>query len=637
MKFTGTINRTCMILLLAGASGAAKADLPDPFKIVLIPDTQRYTENYPPEDNPFSIQTQWISDHAEAENIEFAIHLGDIVEHADDPAAAREWQIADAAMSILEEGRNPVPYSVTVGNHDFTGTGSPDFLRPAVNFNAYFGPERFADRPWYGGHKGATNENSYSTFQVGPLDFMVLNLELLPTPATVAWADSVLRAHPDHRVIVSTHMYLDGRGSRLTTTSYNGVTGYNANQLFDNLIAPNDNVFMVVCGHLCYEALNVATNDSGGKVYEILSDYQNDGAGGSGWLRTLEFIPENNQIVVGSYSPILDRYHRGGSYTLHYDMGGTTPVPEPPCPLSLVSYWNFESGGQDLVGENDLILDGGATITAGRFGNGLALTKNPNGSAFAPEHASLDGSDAFSVAMWVKYDDENDPYGRVISRMEDGANGYNIAFASGTSSESDVIVRLLVDGTNYFVRATGTSLVRDRFHHVAFSFNDAAGPSATDKIAVWIDGVEQPTLDTSNAGGVQGTTDFRLGKGTADSADFSGVLDEVRFYRGVLHACELDAILAGREPLPGDLDGDGFVGSADLDVIRVNWGADVLPGEFRRGDADGDGTVGGADLDVVRSAWGQGTPPSPVPEPALFGGIVSLCVFRLARRRLYRL
>ena len=490
-----------------------RRNLPIRSRSCLIPDTQWYTDNSPAENNPFSIQTRWIKDHAEEENIQFAVHLGDIVEHGDTVAAAEEWQIADAAMSILEEGPNPVPYSMTIGNHDFDGTGSPDYERPAVNYNAYFGPERFEDCSWYGGRKGTTNENSYSTFSVGELDFLVMNLEILPTASTVAWANAVLNTHPNHRTILATHMYLNGSGSRLTSTSYNGVTGYNSNQLFDNLVARHDNVFMVVCGHLCYESLNVATNSAGGKVYEILSDYQNDGSGGSGWLRMLEFVPEDNEIIVGSYSPVLDRYNRGGSYSLNYDMGGTSNEPDPPGPPSLVSYWNFESDGYDLVGNNDLALGDGATIGDGRFGAGLAVTNDSDGMAFASADPSLDMSDAFSVAAWVKYDADNDSFGRVLSRMEDGANGYNIAFASGSSSLSDIIIRIMVDGTNYFVSTTGTSLVRNRFHHVAFSFDSNAGPTAKEKITVWIDGIEQPTLDTSGAGGVQGDDRFPAGPG----------------------------------------------------------------------------------------------------------------------------
>ena len=72
----------------------------------------------------------------------------------------------------------------------------------------------------------------------------------------------------------------------------------------------------------------------------------------------------------------------------------------------------------------------------------------------------------------------------------------------------------------------------------------------------------------------------------------------------------------GIPPLPGDLNNDGyvgtsgFVGSADLDIVRANWGETVFETNFRRGDASGDGFVGSADLDIVRSNWGTGTPPA---------------------------
>ncbi len=63
--------------------------------------------------------------------------------------------------------------------------------------------------------------------------------------------------------------------------------------------------------------------------------------------------------------------------------------------------------------------------------------------------------------------------------------------------------------------------------------------------------------------------------------------------------------------LPGDADGDGFVGSADLDIIRAHWGLAVAPGDRASGDLSGDGIVGSADLDLVRAHWG-----SPAAAPA---------------------
>lgn len=91
--------------------------------------------------------------------------------------------------------------------------------------------------------------------------------------------------------------------------------------------------------------------------------------------------------------------------------------------------------------------------------------------------------------------------------------------------------------------------------------------------------------------------------------------------------------------LPGDLDGDGFVGIGDLNVVLNNWNQAVTTS--MPGDPSGDGFVGIEDLNLVLGNWNAGTPPgapagllATVPEPAagvvllwLGGGLVS------ARRR----
>jgi len=61
------------------------------------------------------------------------------------------------------------------------------------------------------------------------------------------------------------------------------------------------------------------------------------------------------------------------------------------------------------------------------------------------------------------------------------------------------------------------------------------------------------------------------------------------------------------------LNGDGTVGSGDLDLVRAWWGQEVTPGDTSQGDADGDGVVGSGDLDIVRANWGSGI--AAVPEP----------------------
>lgn len=103
-----------------------------------------------------------------------------------------------------------------------------------------------------------------------------------------------------------------------------------------------------------------------------------------------------------------------------------------------------------------------------------------------------------------------------------------------------------------------------------------------------------------------------------------------------MNACRLSE--GGEESLEGDLNGDGFVGGDDLDIVRSFWGQTVTLGDLLSGDPSKDGFVGGDDLDIVRANWGQGTPPTPtsVPEPStilvlLTGSIVLMRLGRMKR------
>ncbi|XAM00499.1 hypothetical protein OT109_03725 [Phycisphaeraceae bacterium D3-23] len=97
----------------------------------------------------------------------------------------------------------------------------------------------------------------------------------------------------------------------------------------------------------------------------------------------------------------------------------------------------------------------------------------------------------------------------------------------------------------------------------------------------------------------------------------------------------IDQTFFETDTLTGDLNGDGFVGAADLDVLLAHWGDTVSAGSLIDGDPSGDGMVGETDLQIVRDAWGDGTPPAGVPEPGWIGGVV-LSALWLRRRRAQR-
>ena len=129
------------------------------FTLVVIPDTQNMSTSYPA---VFNSMTQWIAAQKTTQNIVFATHVGDIVNTAGNTT---QWGNADTAMDYLDTGS--VSYSVGPGNHDLGGL-----------YNTYFGPSRFAGKSYYqGSYASGQNENNYSFFTAGGMDFIIINLQ----------------------------------------------------------------------------------------------------------------------------------------------------------------------------------------------------------------------------------------------------------------------------------------------------------------------------------------------------------------------------------------------------------------------------------------------------------------------------
>lgn len=278
------------------------------FSVVLLPDTQNYAEKYP---DTYINQTLWIRKQLKADNIKFAIHLGDIVQNS---TKKNEWENANRAMQILD---GVLPYSMVPGNHDMVVNNRNTSL-----YNQFFSPKRFQEREWYGGHKGTTNDNNYCFFEGAGLKFMVISLEFAPRDETLEWAAEVCKKYPDHRVIVATHCYM--RTSARDTecaTSYN-IAGNSGEQIWQKLIRTQPNIFLVVSGHVIGVGLQTSTNNFGGQVLEMLTDYQGLPNGGDGWLRRLTFVPGENKIHVTTYSPLLDEYNKTATedFSMNYQM-----------------------------------------------------------------------------------------------------------------------------------------------------------------------------------------------------------------------------------------------------------------------------------------------------------------------------
>jgi len=259
-------------------------------------DTQYYNENEMA-GNPYKHQEaihSYFLDRREELNLQYVFHTGDIV---DDYDVIPQWDRAAVQYDRLDAAG--LPYGVLAGNHD-VGHDMGDY----TNYGRYFGEDRFAASPWYGGSY-ENNRGHYDLVSAGGIDFLMLYTGWLPDDASIAWMNDVLKRYPDRVAIVAQHEFI------LTT----GGLGAIPQRVLDEVVAPNPNVRMVMSGHYHDAFLRTDAFDDDGDgvdertVYSMLFDYQGLPEGGLGFLRLMHFDNAGERMMVRTYSPSLDQYN----------------------------------------------------------------------------------------------------------------------------------------------------------------------------------------------------------------------------------------------------------------------------------------------------------------------------------------
>ncbi len=293
----------------------------DEFTLIVLPDTQRYALYFP---EIFLRQTEWIREHHQALNTRFVVHLGDVVEEG----GHEEWAVADRAFRMLD---GIVPYLVVPGNHDYSKGPDGKLVRQNAAYNAVFSPYRFQGRPWYGGHKGVTSDNSFGYFEAAGQKFMVLGLEHGPSDETLAWALGLASNHEDgHKIIVVTHCYMYdddtrvGDGDRWNPKDKaSGSSAWNDGEgIWEKFVSRANNVCMVLSGHVKGDGtgLLISRGRAGNMIVQMLSNYQFLTHGGEGWLRILKFRPRQGRLEVYTYSPWLARFREEADQRMDIDV-----------------------------------------------------------------------------------------------------------------------------------------------------------------------------------------------------------------------------------------------------------------------------------------------------------------------------
>ncbi len=276
------------------------------YSFCIVGDTQRVTKHSPEKLNTIY---RWILQNAEAKKIGFVFGVGDIT----DSDTVKEWNTARDAINMLN---GVLPYSLILGNHD----GS-------ARFNEYFNNETYKKQ--FGGFFDDTINNSWTEINVGGVDYLMVALDFGARDNVLNWAGEVIEAHPNHRVIVTTHAYLYGDGTTLDSHDSWAPAIYSAGansgeDICQKLIAKHKNIFMVISGHIPsdYVITTQFTGEHGNTVTQMLVNPQgvDDDLGSTGMVTMLYFSKDGKSVHVETYSTIHEKYFLNeNQYT--FDLG----------------------------------------------------------------------------------------------------------------------------------------------------------------------------------------------------------------------------------------------------------------------------------------------------------------------------
>ena len=318
---------TALVLAAPGAIAAT----PTPFTLAVIGDQQRPVDQRDEHDylDRFTSQTKWLAENAARLNLRMVLQVGDIVEHGPNRA---EYDAALAAMQLLDaatnaDGGKGVPWCVAYGNHEIIGAATKPTIdlagpEPSANYRHYFGSasgtHRYANQAEFQG----VSQNDLNTWHIiksskkdDASSYLILNLEIdVPgdkqgtTFDAIAWAQKILKDHPNMPTIVVTHVF-EGTKHGPPKNSYIRGFGHNSQlEIFEKLIKNNPQILMVLSGHTSEDTHQFKQNAIGQPVLQMVTDYNKWlGTAGDGFFRLLEIDEPAGKIRVKTYSALLNQ------------------------------------------------------------------------------------------------------------------------------------------------------------------------------------------------------------------------------------------------------------------------------------------------------------------------------------------
>lgn len=310
------------------------------FSMIMVPDPQCYVK-FAANQPLFELQTAWIAQNIKRLNIKAALFTGDLVEQNNklisaplpndyngDQTSRQQWEAISEGLDRLD---NKLTYIACQGNHDlgyiaaeYRYSMMPDYIYPERN--SEFAKSLVSTGSNYEGIH--TMENAAFEFHDDAWGkLLVISFEFAPRDEALEWARQLIESKrfANHKVIILTHSFLATNGDRIVEEGYKLTPRNWAQAVWDKLIYPSKNIFMVLCGHtgtppkidgvkeVNYQSTSAYRVDKaadGHNVVQMMFNSQNgdgswNGNGGDCWLRILEFKPDGKTIGIRTFSPLF--------------------------------------------------------------------------------------------------------------------------------------------------------------------------------------------------------------------------------------------------------------------------------------------------------------------------------------------
>ncbi len=322
------ISNGCLQLFSQTTIDAPKLSESGSYTWILLPDVQTY-QKFGRNQAIFQLMTDWIIDQKEDLNIQMVLCMGDLVEQNNilvpdgvngDQTSVQQWKAVQSGFSKLN---NLVPYILCTGNHDY---GIKSAENRYSQFNSYFPPQlnplnkSLLVEMAPNAQGVPTLENACYEWKspMGQL-FLFFSLEFAPRDEILQWANQLAAKdeYVNHIGVVITHSYQDSKGERTMKERYPLIKANYGKTVWDELIEPSDNIEFVFCGHIADSESHKGqvgyredVNHTGKLIHQMLFNAQREGGGwhgngGDGWLRILEFLPNERTIKVSTFSPLF--------------------------------------------------------------------------------------------------------------------------------------------------------------------------------------------------------------------------------------------------------------------------------------------------------------------------------------------